>query len=297
MFLPEHIGDIVAAEPIARHLKEKNPTTDVAWFVYEAHKEILQANKNVDLVLPIRCSGEYNVLASEELFDSIHFCRIEPPKECIYCSQPWRWPSQARPLTSSNYYTNRTLLQAFCENAGLPNLNIAPRLHLPASAQSFVESLNLPSDFVCIHAVSNDERRNWTQEKWQELSRWIACDLGMPVVEIGMQAALKSSERIRTDLCGKLTLTQSATVVSQASLFIGIDSGPAHFANAAGISRVVLLGNFAAFPKYLPYSGDTTWLSNLEVIHWTAPSANIPVSEVVRRITALKQRGLPRCKG
>jgi ADP-heptose:LPS heptosyltransferase len=42
-------------------------------------------------------------------------------------------------------------------------------------------------------------------------------------------------------------------IISQANIFIGVDSGFAHIANAAGIPSILLLGAFGPFKKHVPW--------------------------------------------
>lgn len=293
IYLPEHIGDIVAAEPLVRRIKRTKPSSRIVWIVHPRFEELLTANPEVDLVVPMFCVEEFNRLAADGLLGTIHFCKVEAGG-CWHCRNRPHIPAQARTLNSSNYYKDRSLLQAFCFSAGLPDFDEAPVLHLPEEARRFVGTLGLPARFACIHALSNDPARNWTPLGWSLLAEALIRETGLQIVEVGKDSVLAASGVSYTDLCGRISLTSSIAVVEKATLFIGIDSGPAHFANAAGISRIALLGRFLNYDRYLPYSGDSEWLSNLEAIQWATPSADIPVGEVMHRVDSLRARGFPR---
>ena len=89
----------------------------------------------------------------------------------------------------------------------------------------------------------------------------------IPVCEIGMTQFIKKSPNMYKSLCGKLTILESAEVIRRAKLFIGIDSGPAHLANAVGTPGIVLMGSYLGFNKYNPFSGDYGNGSNAKLIY------------------------------
>jgi len=57
------------------------------------------------------------------------------------------------------------------------------------------------------------------------------------------------------DLFNRLPILQTAEVIRRASLFVGVDGGPAHLANAVRTPGVVLLGRHGPVRKYTPYTG------------------------------------------
>ena len=44
-------------------------------------------------------------------------------------------------------------------------------------------------------------------------------------------------------------------MIRRARFFVGVDSGPAHLANALRVPGVVLLGRFYNFRQYMPFTG------------------------------------------
>src|SRR5260221_8927066 len=106
-----------------------------------------------------------------------------------------------------------------------------------------------------MHCEASQELRNGTSSKWQDLADWVADTLGIDVVEVGTRATIKCSSQKHHGLCGRLTLLQTAEVIRNASLYVGIDSGPAHLANAVGTRGVLIFGKYQCFDRYMPYSG------------------------------------------
>jgi heptosyltransferase-3 len=83
-------------------------------------------------------------------------------------------------------------------------------------------------------------------------------------------------------------MLETAEVIKRADLFIGIDSGPAHLANAVGTPGVIILGSFENFSRYTPYSGGYATGGNADLVRAPhGPAANVPVEAV---FSAVMQR-------
>lgn len=107
----------------------------------------------------------------------------------------------------------------------------------------------------------------------------------MSVAEIGLHPTVitEDSNRKRT-LCGHLTIEQTVAVLSKATLFIGIDSGPAHLANAVGVSAVILLGGYKGFVRYMPYSGGYQDGTRADIVRTNGPMNTLPVAAVAHAV-------------
>jgi heptosyltransferase-3 len=171
--------------------------------------------------------------------------------------------------------------------AGLPRLDGQPNLVLPPAAGCNIDALKLPARYVAVHARSNEESRNWSAARWNELVENLVSRFDLKVVEIGLDPALEAGRKNVVNLCGHLSLIETAEVVRRATYYIGIDSGPAHFANAFQIPSVILLGHYRAFHRYMPYTGFLRDHADKMVIHWGGPASEIPVAEVIRRFEDL----------
>ena len=57
------------------------------------------------------------------------------------------------------------------------------------------------------------------------------------------------------DLVNRTSLLETAEVIRRARFYIGIDSGPAHLANAVKTPGIVLLGRIGYFRQYTPFTG------------------------------------------
>jgi hypothetical protein len=180
------------------------------------------------------------------------------------------------------------LLEGFSLGANLPRLRAQPLVYIGPEHEAVVDRLSLPQRYCVIHRQSNSPAKDWSDEKWAALASVVRDELGLPIVEIGYgQQPLVSPLGTETiSLFNRLALLQTAEVVRRASLFIGVDSGPAHFANAARTPGVVLLGRLLNFRYYNPFTG--FYASNAPDVKMArnlmGPASQLTVDEVAEAI-------------
>jgi len=257
--LTEHLGDIVASEPIARRVRRQYPEACLFWCVRTPYKELLEYHPSINYPIAVHCLSEWHYLATWNPFDRIvdlHFagrtcpiCKTAPP--------PFQGNPQVQP---DNYFHLGNLLTVFCTNGYLDSFQDASHVYIPRHVVAAVEALKLPDVFLTIHCASFQPAKDWLPVRWQALVENIWRDLKVAVVEVGLEATIECPSSMKNgaryfDTCGKLSILETAEVIKRASLFIGVESGPAHLANAVGTSGIVLLGQYAGFDRYFPYNG------------------------------------------
>lgn len=162
-------------------------------------------------------------------------------------------PTNLRKITLANYYNNGALLEAFSQGAGLPKLSGHPTFRIPRETKAEVDALALPSNFISIHCESIEAKRNWPVHLWNELLDELLKTHN--VIEIGSKPILCKENPRFFSFAGRLSILESAEVIRRSKLFVGIDSGPAHLANAVKTKGVLILGKYNDFKNYLPYTG------------------------------------------
>lgn len=280
--LVEHIGDIVAAEPIIRQLRRREPGAFLVWGVRPRYRELLDGHPDIDGILSVDCLGEWIALSSRRTWDEVIDLHVIG-RACVACGARIGSSAGRAPITLANYYDHGPLLEVFRRVGGLDtpaDLSNAPTLYIPPRSHRAIDRLHLPDTFVAVHALSDDPRRDWTVEKWRNLHDRLAAD-GVEVVEVGVEAVMGSDSPRYHDLCGRLSILETAELIRRASLFVGVDSGPAHLANAVGTPGVILLGRYADFERYTPYAGGFGDGTNATLIHESGPADAIPVARVL----------------
>ena len=276
--LLEHIGDIVAAEPIARLARETYPGHRVFWITRAANQPLVRTYAAVDRVVTVGCLTEWMLLWRLGLTDIVWDLHVKD-RICDTCAIPLQKRDGLPDL--GTYYSFGNLLDVECLCAGLPKLAAGPRINPPAGARAAIDAIRLPGRFIAIHCRSNDPRRDWPADHWRRLVGRILETWDIDVIEVGMRpiVATAAAERVR-NLCGTLSILETAEVIRRAALFVGIDSGPAHLANAVGTPGVLLLGDYVNFRRYMPYSGGYQDGRNADVLYAEGTVAELEVETV-----------------
>jgi len=279
--LVEHIGDIVASEPVDRYLKEKNANAFIFRIVKARYKEVIRFNPNIGEIVEVSSLSEWIYLRFFlRLFSKIEIVDLHVDQRTCFRHYLTISNPNAAGIKVSNYFHFGNLLEVFSVTAGLPKLNTRPVYHLPKNPPV----VKVPGKYVVVHTLSNGESKMWPAEKWNV----VAGDLiekGFYVAEIGLHAQIKNNSNQFIDFCGKLSFTEIASLIKGSTLFIGIDSSFAHFANALDIKNMlILLGDLHDFENYVPYSGLSEGQIKDIIIRQHGPLRDLPVEIVVERM-------------
>lgn len=257
LLLAEHFGDIVACEPLSRELKRLYPDSKIYWIVKKSYRELLDFNPNVDVVIE-----EYSVLYSMLLteknpFDQFHNCHLSGLRRYKYLRKSLQNPfAESLNILTNNYFNYGNILEVFAKVGDLPVLTVAPKIYIPQSIQTKVDSLHFSKNTIVVHCHSNYSPKDWQVHFWEKLVVDILNEYDYNIIEIGLKSTLKVYHSQYYNFCGKLSLLETAEIIKRAAYFIGIDSGPAHFANAVGTYGFLLFGKLGEFENYMPYSGN-----------------------------------------
>ncbi|MBI4820040.1 MAG: glycosyltransferase family 9 protein [Deltaproteobacteria bacterium] len=288
--LIEHMGDILASEPVIRHLREAHPRAHLTWLVRAPYRELLEHHPDLDEVLTVECLTQTTYLRDGfpwDLYVDLHIHR----RSCKVCRVPLKKSVGDPRIDVDRYYEFGSLLEAFCLGAGLPQLTGAPRVYIPPASELSVNRLSLPARFAVVHCSSNEPERDWQTDKWVELCSALSRE-GLGIVEVGVRSTLPPRPDW-LDSCGRLSILETAEVIKRSALFVGVDSGPAHLANATRCPSVILLGRYRRFKKYAPYTGFFREPGRNVIIHHDGPPAGIPVQQVLEACKSILGAPLP----
>ena len=312
--LIEHLGDIVACEPVSRYLRANHPGAHLAWAVSHAYRELIDTNPYIDETVELECLTDWIKLTKHDSFDKIVDLHVNY-RVCPHCLIPLVKDKGNPFVNAYEWFDYGTLQEAFSLGAGLPALSGQPKLYLKPEHVKAADALALPDDFCVVHRTSNDTAKDWPDKSWRELSEWIRDDLKIQVVEVGAGKILSPSPLAdgHISLVNKLPILQTAEVIRRARFFIGVDSGPAHLANALKVPGIVLLGRLSVFRQYMPFNGFFASSSpQVKMVRNLAgPVADLNVAEVKEaaryvsnastlrreetdRVEALRQDNLPK---
>src|SRR5512138_2364208 len=111
ILLVEHIGDIIACEPVISWVKRQYPDALVAWIVKAQYAEILSAHPDLDAVVTVDSLLSIASVVRSGVFDvalDLHVNRKPTEIPTDVHTKTWGDPS----ITAGNYYEHGTLLHA-----------------------------------------------------------------------------------------------------------------------------------------------------------------------------------------
>ncbi len=252
ILLVERLGDIVAASAVVALLREDLPGRELAWVGRGAYRDVALRVPGITTFLEVECYGE---LAT--LLDAVADWRLIDlnlnGKTCGCCPGTWKNRTGQAPANTENYYDFGPLAQAFAAAGGVAWRERAPGL-MPSHGGG--EESSRAEPYVVVHSESEEAARSWTAEGWRSVVQFLLRETALRIVHVGARPApwLLAGPRVR-DLAGQTNPTELLALVERAALFIGIDSGLAHIANAYRRPGLVLLGRYRVFASYLPYTG------------------------------------------
>jgi heptosyltransferase III len=276
-----HLGDIVATEPVARYMKGKFPKSFLLWVVGTQYAELITTNPNIDKAITVSCFTEwillkhflrkknvYDLHITNQVCERHHFINIK--------SNPYD-------ITFDNYLEKGNLLYAFSRSEGIeiPD-NIAPCLYL--NTENIAH--NIPTNYIVMHTSSNHPDKMWSNECWNEMSKFILEQFSdYSIAEIGFEKKINIQDKRNIDLTGKKTLSSISKLINGCRLFVGIDSGLAHFANALDKDSLILIGTFRHFKNYMPYSGKFQREKDDIIFYYPGSLKNMPCQEMLDLVT------------
>jgi ADP-heptose:LPS heptosyltransferase len=128
-------------------------------------------------------------------------------------------------------------------------------------AQRALDALAADRRLIAISIGTKDDVKDWGDRNWvtllarlrERLPGWGLVLLGADVERRRSQTLLDQWRGAGLNLCGRLSVRESAAVLSRARLFCGHDSGPLHLAAAVGTPCVAVFSSRNLPGVWFPY--------------------------------------------
>jgi len=155
--------------------------------------------------------------------------------------------------------------------------------------------LGLRKKYVVIHRFSNDKSKVSEIRYWDYIIKKLI-DRNLLVVEIGGSdvadiKTYKFDNKNFLDLRGKCSLLETTQIISGATLFIGVMSGPSHIANAVKTPGVIISRQYAHYDFHNPYSGFYGEEKKVSIHFYKRQITEIPINIVMKDIHTLLNGG------
>lgn len=252
------IGDVCHAVAMVERIQRMRPDIEITWIIGKIEYQLLQDMPGIRFVVFDKRQGwsAYSQLRADlkgQRFDVLLLMQValranlaslfikakrkigfdaERAKELHHVFVSHRIAAQKHPHVLEGF-------MAFADAAGIPDGGL-PRWHIPIPDSASEAATSLLGDvqqYVVICPSASKAERNWTVEGYQEVAYNLK-NRGFSVVLCGGPAeserqlaeAIAACGDISLNLTGKTNLKQLLAILSEASLVIAPDTGPAHMA-------------------------------------------------------------------
>ena len=131
------------------------------------------------------------------------------------------------------------------------------------TARSALDGLPADAPILAVSIGAKSAVKDWGDQNWSSLLRrlsgkrpeWSLVMIGAAVEKERSEQLLASWDGPRVNLCGALSARGSASVLEQARLFVGHDSGPMHLAAAVGTTCVAIFSSRHLPGVWFPWGG------------------------------------------
>ncbi len=260
------IGDTIFASVFYRELRASLPNVVIDILVDDIAEDVMQNCPYINKIFKI--DGKYkNFLAYIALFkryDTVYFLKNDKFFTVIayLAGVKNRIGFDIRrnkflTLTSA-YNCDRHEIDCYLDLlriSGIPVKNDKTELWLDRINDSKVREITeaIPHKKVLIQAYSRFKQKNWLDEYWAEVISYLSNSMNTQVFFVGgnkdIQSYQKLMKNVKTeldippiDMCGKLSIKESMSLVKNMDLVIGIDSGVIHMAAALDVPSILLHG-------------------------------------------------------
>lgn len=237
------------------HLNEVFPVTYrhfPIWLSYQKQQIVRHFRKlKLDIILSLEAHSDFTKLA----------CQIGAKKILTYDENFQCDNLQYFPAVSNRHSVETHLLAG--EICGVKSDGNYLECFYPSEIDDALRKrlINLGIDekdlVVGIHAgwgsrqqhPTNTRLRSWSAERFAEVARWVYENYGAKIVLTGTKTdrplndfIIQASNVPCLNLAGQFSLVESAALIQRMSLYLTIDSGPAHLAAAIGTPVITLWG-------------------------------------------------------
>lgn len=277
--LIEHLGDLIAASPLIEAIREKHKREKIVFFTAASYSSVLSQHKSINEIKTVSCFAEWVLLKKHFTNGKLYDLNL-PGKACS--KYPFNLPEKGAAITTSNYYQKGNLLHAFATAANFKTDTTAA----PYIFYSYKSTFRLtPHPYIILHTTANEADRMWNTTGWNELAAYVAQQKSQwKIIEIGTTRQLDLNIPQYIDYTGIKPLAELTGLIKNAELFIGVDSAFAHVANALEKESLILLGHYANFTHYLPYSGFFQKKQKQMLVHYSHILAQMPFSFIEQRL-------------
>lgn len=232
------LGDVLMGTVIVHAIKEKYPQSFIRFHTEPPYNEVLEGNPEIDQIVVIPNNNYMAVYdyISKATPKSDHICRLAMAN---HYDTLWHHTEETRNQHMIDWYASRTGL-----DIKIKDYNVRMPI-TDKQLQSAWMKLALDNPYyIIVHTTSLLETKNWPVQYFNHLLQMIHNKWpGYFIVQIGGESDVPLEAANLIDLRGKTDIHETAALISKAEFYVGIDSGTAYLAGAAGIPTFIIMGS------------------------------------------------------
>lgn len=237
----ETIGDVILGTCLVRNLKIMYPGCHITFATGFMYKEVLESNPDIDVIVEAIPRNMFDLYSRT---NSQNYDKILLPLMTNHEDTLWHH--------DLDMYPKHNLVDFYAERAGITITDRRTFVYPSILDKNHVDTLSLPKTFITMHTQTRVTSKDWPIEKFKLLA-----SMFQNVVQVGGKEDKEIGASI--NLCGKLSLLQTAEVIRRSQLFIGLDSAPSFLADSMNVPHIVLMGMSTSRTSG-PISGKTIFI-------------------------------------
>jgi heptosyltransferase-3 len=276
------LGDILLTTPLIKSLRAAWPNARIDVYLQDGRETMLQGCPDINEIHVSRGRRgpksywsfirrfwqKYDLALSVRTSDrQILYARFAGKQSCSLVPESGQnsWWKRLILTGSTPCLHSRHCAIDILALAGLLDIPAITECSLPRDPASEKKLASLLPDntsldrCACLHMTPRNPYKDWTAHGWQEVARHLE-SRGMTLLLLGAPTA--RDEHIIADfskdnsipvinLCGKLSLADSAYLLEHCRLYVGLDTAMTHLASTCECPTVALYGK--ELPHYMPY--------------------------------------------
>jgi heptosyltransferase-2 len=289
------IGDILLSTPFIRQVRQKFPEAKIDFIVKERYKDLLINNSKIDQLFYIKSSDENEKLSglkrklTEKSYDIVfdlhnnlrsNYLKRGINAGSIYSIQKGKIKQTLLVWFKINLYGRETpipnrylsVAEAFNvedDGEGL-ELYWEKETIITAEQKVLLKGLNLKKPIIGLAPGAGFFTKRWPVNKFVELIEMIQQNTKAQVVVFGGEkdkeiGSYLNKQKKAIDLCGHLTLLETAFIISKCNIIVTNDSGLMHMGTAVQTPVLAIFGSTVRELGFFPYRSESIVIENLDI--------------------------------
>lgn len=253
LVMTQKLGDIIAAETVIDEVKKENDY--LVWVCETRYSSLLRWHPKIDAILEVSSYSEAVLLS--RLIRNFRWTRLGIDETLCNTFGLKIRNKNAVGINARNFYDFGSLADVYSLIASGKTISRHPALYPAPSFDTrawMIKSFKKPDlPILAVHFLSDEYARSWSTAGALEFRTWLlSSDTKFNIIEFGLTPLIEPTESIQ-HIKGEISLDAQAALLKCATIFIGVDSGFAHMANALTIPSILLIGQWGGVKDYLPW--------------------------------------------